>query len=106
MPLRPVTATGFLLHGLLPPQVSGPVLLPLPSSPELFRPQSMRVPFERSATLWLSTRPAEIATTPETPLTGIGFVLHLSGPHVSGPVLVAFRALRWSCYPTPRRCRS
>ena len=98
MPVRPPTAIGFVLQAL-EPHVSGPVLLPFPSSPELFRPQSTSVPFERSATLWLSTSAAEIATTRETPLTGIGFLLHPRVPQLSGPVLFPFPSSPFSLSP-------
>src|SRR5438874_717999 len=87
--VSPPTAIGFLLQ-TTPPQVSGPVLLPFPSSPLLFTPQAMRVPFESSATLWLSTKPAEIAMTPGSPLTAIGVLAQALPLQLSGPVLPLF----------------
>src|SRR5437899_1281933 len=84
-PERPATGTGVLLQGLLP-QVSGPVLLPSPSSPSKFRPQAMSVPFESRARLWHA--PQATATTPESPATGTGVLLHELLPQVSGPVLL------------------
>jgi hypothetical protein len=71
-PLRPETATGVVEQATSPPnngfvlaQVSGPVVVPLPSSPELFSPQHSTMPPERSAQA--KSPPAEMAVTVRHP---------------------------------------
>src|SRR5437763_967940 len=77
--------------------MSGPVVLPIPSSPLEFIPQAMSVPFDSSARLWAS--PTEIATTPDSPPTGIGVMLHAPKLQLSGPVLFLLPSWPWLLLP-------
>jgi hypothetical protein len=73
----PVTETGVVLHGRLR-QVSGPVLVPLPSWPATFLPQHFTVPSDRTAQVWkLSESATSVAVV--IPLTATGVVLHAGG---------------------------
>src|ERR1017187_5573410 len=72
-------------------QLSGPVLVPSPSSPYSFSPQAMTVPSSSSARL--CDEPAAIALTPLSPATRTGVVLQAvegrsKKSQNSGPLLV------------------
>ncbi len=58
-----------MLQGF-PPQLSGPLVLPMPSWPTPFEPHARTLPFDRRATLCES--PAAMAEAPLSPLTATG----------------------------------
>src|SRR5204862_76844 len=70
--LRPLTETGDLAQAsCCSPRVHllGPVFVPLPSCPKLFRPQAITVPPSTIARLW--SLPAATAVTSLSSLTGM-----------------------------------
>jgi len=87
-PVRLGTATGSVEHEPPELQVSGPVDVPMPSSPSVLSPQHSTVPTDRSAQALKI--PADMAVTPLNPDTATGVVEQASIPvpkrHVSGPV--------------------
>src|SRR2546425_1181631 len=85
-PLSPLTCTGLALQGRDASHVSGPVVVPSPSCPELLAPQAMTVPLRSNARLW--TSPAETAATPLRPPTGTGVLVQGRPLQPPGPVAV------------------
>ena len=70
-PPRSETTTGVAEHAWSPLHVSGPVVVPLPSSPYWLSPQHWTEPLERRAqAVWFS--PTEMAVTPLRPETATG----------------------------------
>src|SRR6202023_2736641 len=66
------------------PHISGPVLLPSPSSPVSLRPQAITLPVPPSSAR-LECSPAAIAATPVSPFTATGTPLFVSPPFPSSP---------------------